>query len=69
MKNFIITDEQIEKIRPYMENIDEVIKQGFEQFLIELDDAIIGELGLDDYNSTPTSEMLQKLYDEILNQN
>ncbi len=68
MENFIITKEQIEQIRPFMENVEEKIKLGFEPFLIELDDIIIGELG-DDYETTETSAKLQKIYDDILDQN
>ena len=68
MENFIITKEQIEQIRPFMENVEEKIKLGFEPFLIELNYAIVGELG-DDYETTETSAKLQKIYDDILDQN
>ncbi|MBQ3047071.1 MAG: hypothetical protein II988_06695 [Clostridia bacterium] len=68
MANFIITKEQIEQIRPYMEDVEEKIKLGLEPFLIELNYAIVGELG-DDYETTSSSDKLQKIYDDILNQN
>ena len=68
MAKFIITEEQIEKIRPYIDNIEEKINAGLEAFLIELNYAIVGELG-EDYETTKTSEELQKVYDDILNQN
>lgn len=68
MVDFIITKEQIEQIRPFMENVEEKIKQGFEPFLIELNYAIVGELG-EDYETTRTSAKLQKIYDDILDQN
>ena len=45
MAKFIITEEQIEKIRPYIDNVEEKINAGLEAFLIELNYAIVGELG------------------------
>ena len=60
----VITEEQKEKIRPFMPDIDVWVKDTLHNFLSELDDAIVGELG-DDYEDTPNSIMLQDLYDEI----
>ena len=65
---FKITQEQIEKIKPFLPNIDELLQGSLRDFLRELDDAIIGELG-ENYDDTETSMMLQKIFDEIYNQN
>ncbi len=59
-----ITNEQIEKIRPFMPDIDVLIKGSLHKFLCELDDAIVAELD-EDYEDTDVSIMLQRLYDEI----
>ena len=64
---FRITKEQIEKLRPYLPNIDELVLD-YEEFQTKLDDAIIDELD-EKYNDTDTSIMLQKIYDEIYDQN
>ena len=68
MSKFIITEDQIKQIKPYIPDVEEQIKKGLEPFLIELNYAIVGELD-DDYNATESSSKLQKIYDEILNQN
>lgn len=52
----------------YMPNLKELLQGDLNDFLIELDDIIIGELG-DDYETTEISAKLQKIYDEILDQN
>nr|DAQ28248.1 MAG TPA: hypothetical protein [Caudoviricetes sp.] len=69
-KAFIITKEQIEKIRSFMPEIDDLM-QNYSKFENALDDAIIGELEFrdDEYWDTPNSIMLQKIYDEIYRQN
>lgn len=64
---FRITKEQIEKLRPYLPNIDELVLD-YEEFQTKLDDAIIDELDAN-YNDTETSIMLQRIYDEIYDQN
>ncbi len=66
--DFIITDEQKELLKPFMPDIDKFIKLGLGDFLTELHYLIIGNLD-DDYNSTAISDKLQKLYDDIYNQN
>ena len=66
--DFIITKDQVEQIRPYMENIDEIVKLGYYKFMSELDDAIIMELGYN-YEDTDASEELQRLYNQIHKQN
>ena len=64
---FRITKEQIEKLRPYLPNIDELVLD-YEEFQTKLDDAIIDELD-ENYDDTETSIMLQRIYDEIYDQN
>lgn len=64
----IITDKQMEYLVRYMPNLKELLQGDLNDFLIELDDIIIGELG-DDYETTEISAKLQKIYDEILDQN
>lgn len=66
-KAFKITDEQIERLRPYLPDIDELIKD-YSQFETRLDDAIIDELD-ENYDDTEVSIMLQRIYDEIYKQN
>lgn len=68
-QNIKITKEQIENLRPFIPKIDEYLRtMDVEAFLREIDDAEIGELD-DNYNSTPTSRMIRKLYLEITEQN
>ena len=64
---FRITKEQIEKLRPYLPNIDELVLD-YEEFQTKLDDAIIDELD-ENYDDTEVSNMLQRIYDEIYTQN
>ena len=65
---FKITQEHKEKLKPFLPNIDELLQGTLRDFLRELDDAIIGELG-GNYDDTDTSIMLQKIFDEIYDQN
>ena len=68
-QNIKITKDQIELLRPFMPKIDEYLKtMDAETFLREVDDAEIAELD-EQYNSTPTSRMIRKLYIEISEQN
>ncbi|MDE6441211.1 MAG: hypothetical protein K2L12_00475 [Clostridia bacterium] len=64
---FKITYEQLEKIRPYIENLDELLNN-YSEFQTELNDAIVMELD-EDYEDTDLSTMLQNIYDEIYLQN
>lgn len=67
---FVITKEQIEQLRPYMPNIDELVLMPISVFQEELNDAIVYYLDSDNgYEETPTSMFLQDIYDEIYNQN
>ncbi|GEM_PF-2671102 len=61
---FKITPEQIEKIRPYVKDIDKVLLQGYDRFSVVLDEAI--EANLDrNYKHTETSKMLEEIYQTI----
>lgn len=66
----IIKNEQIEALKPYIENIEDLIAEDNVQLLLDvIDDAIVENiLGNDD---EPDAEgiKLQKVYDEIFNQN
>lgn len=66
----IIKDEQVKKLKPYVENIEDLIQSDDVQGLLDtIDDTIVNDiLGNDD---EPTAEgiKLQRIYDEIYNQN
>lgn len=66
----IIKNEQIEELKPYIKNIDELIQKDDVQELLDVIDDIIVDniLGNDD---EPDEEgiKLQKIYDQINNQN
>lgn len=66
----IIKDEQIEKLKPHIENITELVQSDDIQELLDaIDDVIVDNiLG---NNDEPDAEgiAIQKIYDEILNQN
>jgi len=66
----IIKEEQVKKLKPYIENIDELIKGDDVQAVLDaIDDVIVDNiLG---NNDEPDEEgiALQKIYDEVFNQN
>ena len=66
----IIKPEQIKELKPYIENIDELIQDGDVQDLLDaIDDVIVDNiLG---NNDEPDEEgiRLQKIYDQIYVQN
>ena len=67
---FKITQKQVQKLRPYLPNIDELISGDIDEFQEELNDAIVYYLDSNNgYEHTPTSIMLEDIYDEIYNQN
>lgn len=67
----IIKDEQIEILKPYIENIDELVQNGSVQEVLDaIDDVIVDNiLGNDDDEPDEEGIKLQKVYDEIYNQN
>lgn len=68
MANFNILDEQIEKLRPFLNNIDELIIGDINDFFLALDDAILKATDIN-FDPTPTSYMLEDIYDNIFNNN
>lgn len=66
----IIKNEQIEELKPYIENVDELVQNDDVQGLLDaIDDVIVDNiLG---NNDEPDEEgiKLQRIYDEIFNQN
>ena len=66
----VIKDEQIIALKPYIEEIDEYVKQDDVQKMLDvIDDVIVDNILAN--NDEPDSEgiKLQKIYDEIFNQN
>ena len=66
----IITEEQIKKLRPYIENLDDLIaKEDDEELLLALDEVIVDNIIAN--NDEPDAEgiKLQLIYDQIFNQN
>ena len=67
---FAITKEQIEKLRPLIENLDELLaRETDEDLLLALDDLIIEELDDDQQNLSQKGVKLQKLWDDIFRAN
>ena len=66
----IIKNEQMKELKPYIENIDELVQNDDVQVLLDaIDDVIVDNiLG---NNDEPDEEgiKLQRIYDEIYNQN
>lgn len=66
----IVTTEQIKVLKPYVENIEDLIEEGDVQTVLDaINDVIVDNiLG---NNDEPDDEgiKLQKIYDEIFNQN
>lgn len=66
----IIKDEQIEILKPYIENIDELVQNGSVQEVLDaIDDAIVDNILGNDDEPDEEGIKLQKVYDEIYNQN
>ena len=66
----IVTSEQIEILKPYIENIVELIEEDDVQVLLDTIDDVIVENILGN-NDEPDEEgiKLQRIYDQIYNQN
>ncbi len=66
----IIKDEQIEILKPYIENIDELVQNGSVQEVLDaIDDVIVDNILGNDDEPDEEGIKLQKVYDEIYNQN
>lgn len=66
----IIKDEQIKLLEPYIENINELVQIGSVQEILDAIDGVIVDNILGN-NDEPDEDgiKLQKVYDEIFNQN
>lgn len=66
----IIKNEQIEMLKPYIENLEDLIAEDDVQMLLDTIDDVIVENILGN-NDEPDAEgiKLQKVYDEIFSQN
>lgn len=66
----VITDEQINELKPYIENLDELIAADDVEALLEAVDDVIVDNILGN-NDEPDDEgiKLQLIYDQICNQN
>lgn len=66
----VITDEQINELKPYIENLDELVANDDVEELLEAVDDIIVDNILEN-NDEPDDEgiKLQLIYDQIYNQN
>lgn len=66
----IVKDEQIEILKPYIENIDELVQNGSVQEILDaIDDVIVDNILGNDDEPDEEGIKLQKVYDEIYNQN
>lgn len=66
----IVKDEQIEILKPYIENIDKLVQNGSVQEVLDaIDDAIVDNILGNDDEPDEGGIKLQKMYDEIYNQN
>ena len=66
----IVKAEQIEVLKPYIEDIEELIETDDVQVVLDaIDDVIVGNILAN--NDEPDDEgiKLQKIYDEIFNEN
>lgn len=64
-----ITDEQMKRLKKEIPNIDEIIKSDdVNDLLLTIDDAILDNLDEDD-EPTEKGIELQRIYDQIFNQN
>ena len=66
----IVNDEQIEILKPYIENIEDLISNdNLEELLEAIDDAIVDNILTN--NDEPDEEgiKIQRIYDQIYNQN
>lgn len=66
----IVKTEQIEMLKPHIENIEDLIETGDVQAVLDaIDDVIVDNILVN--NDEPDDECikLQKIYDEIFNEN
>lgn len=66
----IVKAEQIEVLKPYIENIEDLIAEGDVQAVLDaIDDVIVDNILGNDDEPDDEGIKLQKIYDEIFDQN
>ncbi len=68
MSKIIITNQQIEALRPYLSNIDELVDGELNDLEEAIKDEIMDALD-EEWADTKDSIILQRLFDEIFYQN
>lgn len=68
MSKIIITNQQIEALRPYLSNIDELVDGELNDLEEAIKDEILDALD-EEWADTKDSIILQRLFDEIFYQN
>ena len=64
-KQIYLSEEDYNFLKLYLENLDELIDQDdYYELIYAVDDALVGELD-ENYNSTPISRELQRIYDTL----
>ena len=66
----IVKTEQIEMLKPHIENIEDLIETGDVQEVLDvIDDVIVDNILANNDKPDDEGVKLQKIYDEIFNQN
>ena len=66
----IVKTEQIEMLKPHIENIEDLIETGdIQEVLDVIDDVIVDNILANNDEPDDEGVKLQKIYDEIFNQN
>lgn len=65
---FKITEQQKESLKHFIPDIEDYLNKNLSELLHEMNLVISGELD-ENYEDTPNSIQLQKIYDELLDQN
>lgn len=65
---FKITEEQKIQLKKFVPDIEEYLQKNLSELLHEMNLVISGELD-ENYEDTPNSIFLQKIYDELIEQN
>ena len=65
---FKITEEQKIQLKKFVPDIEEYLQKNLSELLHEMNLVMSGELD-ENYEDTPNSIFLQKIYDELIEQN
>ena len=66
----IVTENQIKELKPYIDDIEEIVKNGRVEFLLDtLDDIIVDNILGNHDEPDEVGIRLQKIYDQIYKQN